>query len=400
MAADWKKWLCLLPLAPSILAQAQTQGMNQGGDHQDLHGMFSQDIPDEFMSGSTPPSIPYESPLDEKEYIVGPGDEFLIFAGKNYNLKVSPESYLAFPGVAPIKLENLTLADAKVKIKDALGHEFKKDLVYISIRQIKLIKVGVVGEVNSPGIFSVSGNARVSEIILKAGGFSKSAQLPMVQILKRDGSKVEINIGDYYRTGNVLSNPVLQMGDRVMVPRIDLSQPKIELLMSNASYYYQLRGSKLRLGEIATEIAGFSKAFDLRAARLNSGKVLVGTELLEYSPQDGDVIEFFGKDLKIYVEGEVGKPYAYSYVPGQSIRDYMAEAGISSNSQFVGKVMVVRVDGKAETIDLSSNHLYPGDHVYVKRSGYANFKEILFVVSSIATVVISTVYLIQLSQQL
>ncbi len=362
-------------------------------DRSDIRGMLTMEGQEDVGASQLTP-ISLETSVDEAEYSVGPGDEFQIYAGRNYTLKINPENYLNFPGLPPINLDGATLLEAKLRIKAALKKDFNIDLVYVSIRQLKNIKVAVLGEVNIPGIFTVPGNYRLSELITKAGGFSKTAQVPFVKILRKDGSKVEVDLGEYFRSGSLLNNPNLKQGERVFVPQINMSQPKIEILMGNISNYYQLRVPR-PLGEIITELSGFSKAFDLRAARLNSGRVLVGQKLLEYTPRDGDIIEFLGPELKVYVEGEVGKPFIYNYIPGQSVRDYIAEAGLSSSTQLQGKVKIVRVDGMAEDLDISSSHINPGDHIYVRRSAYASFKEGLFVASSVAAVLFSTVYLIQ-----
>jgi protein involved in polysaccharide export with SLBB domain len=343
--------------------------------------------------------IPFEEPVDEKEYQIGPGDELQVFVGKGYSLTVSPESNVMFPGLQPIPLEGLTLADAKKKIVESLGRHFKKDLIYVNLSQIKSIKIPVLGEVNKPALYAVPANTRLSELIVKTEGFAKTAKAPWVNIVRKDGSIQEVNLGEYYRTGNNAQNPYVRMGDRVLVPRIDPSRPKVELLLGTASYFYQLVGTR-KLGEILTEMAGFAGARDLRAARLASGQVLTGVDMIEYAVKDGEVIELFGKELVVYVEGEVGHPYIYSYSSGKTVRDYIAEAGMSSSSQYKGKVKVVRKDGKTEGVEQSSSQVFPGDHIYVTRTTYATFKEYLITVSSIATIFLTAVYLIQISKSL
>jgi protein involved in polysaccharide export with SLBB domain len=364
---------------------------------QDLRSALGGDLPDDSYTNPTAPT-PFETPLDEKAYRVGPGDELQIFVGKSYYLQVSPESDVLFPGLEPIPVKGATLAEAKVIIKEALGRHFKKNLIYVNIRQVKIIKVAVLGEVNKPGLYTVPCNTRLSELVSKAEGFAKLAKVPRVKVL-RDSSEQEYDLGEYYRTGKTEQNPYLNQGERLMVPRFDPTQPNIELNIGLSSYFYQLVTPKT-LAEIITEMSGAAKAADLRAVRLNSGRLLYGDEMLTYQPRSGDVIELLGSGLRIFVEGEVGHPYIYAYVPGNTVRDYAAEAGLSITSQSDGGVEVVRSTGKVETLDLASSQLFPGDHIHVRRTRYALFKDYLVTLGALATVVLTTAYLIQISKSL
>jgi protein involved in polysaccharide export with SLBB domain len=392
-------------LAASSVSAAGFEDFGLGGSG---HGAAARDLREfrmalpgdagvEDLASAAEPSLPLEGPLDDKDYYVGPGDELQVYVGRNYNIRINPESYLNFPGFAPIPLAGLSLAAAKVAIKDALGKSFKKELIYVSIRALKIIKVPVLGEVANPGLYSAAGNMRISELITKAQGFNRLARAPFVHLIEEDGTRKELDLGAYFRNGDGTQNPYVRVGEKVMVPRIDLGGPRIELIMGSSSLLYQLHG-KESLADIMGSMFPFLPAVDIRTARLKSGKVLAGADLMSYFPADGDQIELIGKNLKVFLEGELGKPIAYAYTPGYSVRDYMAEAGMSLSTQSSGKIRVVRTDGKTEMLEISSLDVEPGDHIYANWSGYARFKDYLLIVSSISAVVLTTLTLINASR--
>jgi len=72
-------------------------------------------------------------------------------------------------------------------------------------------RVYVQGAVNSPGSFSYQPNLRVDEYIGLAGGPTDRANLSRVKVLRADGKNL---------SGKV--NPVVQRGDRIVVPQVTL----------------------------------------------------------------------------------------------------------------------------------------------------------------------------------
>lgn len=81
--------------------------------------------------------------------------------------------------------------------------------------------INVVGQVRSPGSYRVPENARLLDVIFKAGGFSESSRMDEVNILHtapHSPRSVKVDATNYFTTGNIESNPVLFEGDTIMVP--------------------------------------------------------------------------------------------------------------------------------------------------------------------------------------
>jgi polysaccharide biosynthesis/export protein len=82
--------------------------------------------------------------------------------------------------------------------------------------------VGVIGAVLRPGSFVLSGDRRLADAILAAGGAVEGANLGKVKIIrpKPQGAALvmSVNFNRYLKKGDILQNPVLQPNDIVSVP--------------------------------------------------------------------------------------------------------------------------------------------------------------------------------------
>ncbi len=220
-----------------------------------------------------PESPQIEHPVDEYEYIVGPGDVFDIIIAEQpeeeQQIMVSPEGDLVMPSTGPIKVAGLTLYEAKEKIRTQLSNKYLSDGLYISLTQLRTFRVTVSGAVNIPGLIIVNGMDRVSDAIYYAGGLvepsffkdeekqrqqlrdtpraqqqkeiivdeyadvkRKKASRRNIIVKRRNGKILHADIYKYERCGDLEANPYLVDGDVIVVPS---RQEKIgQLIISGA----------------------------------------------------------------------------------------------------------------------------------------------------------------------
>ena len=79
----------------------------------------------------------------------------------------------------------------------------------------------ILGEVNSPGIFEMTGQFTVLDAILKAGGFTEFAAPNRAKVIRGEGANQEIfqiRAGDLIADGDVRKNFNLEPGDILLVP--------------------------------------------------------------------------------------------------------------------------------------------------------------------------------------
>lgn len=81
-----------------------------------------------------------------------------------------------------------------------------------------LYRVNVLGEVNSPGVYYVTGIERLSDLLALAGGETEAANLSNLYVI-RESVKLEIDAGEIFRDGSQLTDLGLKSGDNIYVPR-------------------------------------------------------------------------------------------------------------------------------------------------------------------------------------
>jgi len=166
-------------------------------------------------------------------YILGPGDRFEVhlIVGENalvldYAFVINPEGKIYFPAVAEIKLQGLTLKQAKAKIRREVRKKYKqKFTLSLMVTSPKSINVYVTGQSVSTGLRSLPDGARIADL-LKVVGFARSgSDLSEYVYVKRQTGKKEfkdykLKLYDVFLGANNTSNILLRNGDIISVPSI------------------------------------------------------------------------------------------------------------------------------------------------------------------------------------
>ncbi len=84
-----------------------------------------------------------------------------------------------------------------------------------------LFKINVLGEVNTPGVYYVTGFEKLTDLLAKAGGETIEADLDKIYLV-RDGEQIDINAKKILKQGQQLLDFGLESGDQVYVSRVGL----------------------------------------------------------------------------------------------------------------------------------------------------------------------------------
>jgi polysaccharide biosynthesis/export protein len=186
----------------------------------------------------------YREVLASGKYLVGPGDEFMIYiTGMEqpaFN-KVMAEGGLLVPKVGSVQVGGLSLSAAREALKQAFRRVFKEGELAVELSQLRNFPVPVVGVVRFPGVTTVSGVERISEVIRKAGGLGDKGSRRNIRLVKtsRLGPEVwerlkamsdpynylgleelsqRVDLELYGITGDARYNPFIEDGDLIVVP--------------------------------------------------------------------------------------------------------------------------------------------------------------------------------------
>ena len=203
-----------------------------------------------------------EKYLDNDFYIIGPGDklELKIFdvPELSCNLDVLNDGSVSLPLIGTVQLSGLTLQEAIVQTRNLLSAELLRPNLQISIVKPRPIRVSLVGQVERPGIYSLSinedlqtagspttsvrGLPTVVDAIQKAGGITQVANLRDVTLKRRLPGKTHqykqasLNLIELIVGGNHVNNPFLFDGDIIHLKKAkDIPMGAMEIASVNLS---------------------------------------------------------------------------------------------------------------------------------------------------------------------
>jgi protein involved in polysaccharide export with SLBB domain len=332
--------------------------------------------------------------LDENLYKVGPGDVFqIVVEGASFERQINPEGNIVLGRIGVVRLKGLTLKEARKHILDNLETAYKRRNCYVSLSRPKTMRVFVAGAVAAPGTYEMPGTVRVFDVIQKAGGFAAGAQTGTVEI-REEGKTRTIQTGAFMIKGDLEANPYVTQGTVLYVPYLDYNKPWVRIKGESGSFTLQMEP-----GETAEEL--LRKAYSYRTGpaylallvKEKDGKesVLTAAEAAQYRPASEASIEVFSTQQGVFVGGAVGAPGRQAYLPDQKVIEYISKAGILTMSRIPTKIMVIRGNGKRESLPLQSAGVRPGDVIIVGQNAEQKFllyTPILLSIVSLALVVV------------
>ena len=200
--------------------------------------------------------------LDEEFYLIGPGDilDLQLYGAPEFSqsLPVLNDGSVSFPLIGNQKLNNLTLEQATKLLKKQYKDQLLRPELQLNIEFARPIKVSIVGEIERPGIYSLSTdevsmtkgnpNARAKgfptliNALQKAGGITQNANLKELVIKRRlpgDNNEYKtttINLLDIVIEGDQSKNLFLFDGDIIKLKTANkLSEYSTEIARTNIS---------------------------------------------------------------------------------------------------------------------------------------------------------------------
>ena len=329
------------------------------------------------------------------DYVIGPGDELRILMwGRleaTYSLEVNNEGVIDFPKVGPLTVAGLTFGEVKELIK-AKAEAMTGVNVSVSMGKLRSIQVFVLGEVKSPGLYTVSSLATVSNALLASGGPTALGSLRKVE-LKRNGKTVTvIDLYAFLLKGDTSGDTRLMPGDTIFIPQ---TGPMVAVSGNvKRPAIYEMKDD--RTLQHAIDLAGglkpraYNQRIQIERAFQNRVQIVLDIpyeELQQKKPvpvMDGDLIRVFSiQPLSVnavYLFGNVVRPGEYAYEPGLRVLNVIPDLQSLELDTYLDYALIKRYhfeDSKSELIpfnlgrllvskDMRQNiALKPKDEIYV-----------------------------------
>ncbi len=168
---------------------------------------------------------PKTSPAVPDNYILAPGDqiEITVFGEPDLTRTVSikPDGVIALPLVNQVKASGKTAAQLETELTRLYSKFLRKPTISIIVRQFRMDRIYVMGEVSRPGRYDLTDDMTVLDALTLAGGPTGKGNLNALQIGRVENGKTKTIpvMGDQLIQGkDGGKNVKLQNGDLVFVP--------------------------------------------------------------------------------------------------------------------------------------------------------------------------------------
>lgn len=258
-----------------------------------------------------------------QNYVLGPGDLLVVdvYGASQDALKltVSPDGDITIPGFGPIQVSGYTVANAQSKIQRKLGDYYQNSSIKTSLGQTRTIMVNVMGEVRTPGTYTLSAFATVFHALYRAGGINRLGTLRNIKVFRQGRLITVVDVYEFILNGRLAGNVRLQDNDVIQVGAYDCIVEVEGHVKRPMAYEMREDESIATLMKYCGGFAGDAYKKSLRVERRNGQMKSVHNveefELSSFKVEDGDEITVEGiydrYENMVEVKGAVWRPGKY-----------------------------------------------------------------------------------------
>ncbi|TAH06103.1 MAG: hypothetical protein EAZ13_10505, partial [Sphingobacteriia bacterium] len=299
-------------------------------------------------------------------YVLGVDDELIIdvygFSEKTTKVKLNTEGQIRLPNIGPVSLAGLTIDDAKLKLKQVMqkiypGLATGKTMLQLGLGQIRTIRVIMIGEIKSPGTYSVSSLATIANALYLSGGPSANGSFRKINLIRQGKKLVQFDLYDFLLNGDLRNNILLKEDDIIKVEPIQI-RVSIAGAVKKPAIYECLTGDCLR-----DIIYGYAGGFTDQANKQkisierigDTSRTMVDVALDQIDLQKvkssdyitvGTILDKY--DNRVKIGGAVYFPGSYSLEKNTALVSLLKNARLKENA-FVNRALLYRVNEMGET---------------------------------------------------
>ena len=346
--------------------------------------LFGQDI----FSGYSNEFNFYDSLPVSDDYIINIGDQLNIylFGGLNSNETyiVDVKGSILIEGLGSFVLSGMSVSGASKLIKDLLDKQYLGTEVIISLKQIRSKQIYILGNIRSPGTFTLNAFSTPLNALISAGGILKNSSLREVTLLRNGIEYSKVDFYDFLIRGDSSKlDTVLQEGDTMLVGGLTNSVSIYGEVNRPAVYEFK-EGETLE--DIISFSLGFSPFADKRSIAITrtlaSGQktILNPANLANFEIKNGDVIKVNASNGQIvnYVSlnGALRNPRDFPYSQGMVLGDLIKLDSDLLQNTYTGFAVIKRLNFASKSFRLltftltdqsalNKFNIFSGDQVYI-----------------------------------
>ena len=141
------------------------------------------------QSAVVPYTAPAESAKEPSPYLIQPGDrlEIKFFYNRELNetVVVRPDGKISLQLLDDIQAAGITPAQLDEILTQKYAYELKQPVLTVIVRSFTGQRVYVGGEVNRPGLVSLTANMSALQAVINAGGLKETAELENAIVIRK-----------------------------------------------------------------------------------------------------------------------------------------------------------------------------------------------------------------------
>jgi len=333
-----------------------------------------------------------EAPVDSN-YVLGPGDFLdLMLEDKYLEVQVYPDGNVAVEECGAVNVSGKTIAEAQRLILDLVSKRYKREYCFVQLAALKKYRVNIMGAVNAVGQHVLDAQNRLTIFIRAIGGLLPNANQEDIQVI-RGKDTIHVNYHEMTQNGNFEKDIMLEPGDKIYVPFVPMGD-NISMMFPGyrttvayradrtLSDYFELAGANRMHNQGYKSVCIREPGKDPRWISLSEMK----TTVVEPNTE----VEFFVKELFVYLGGAVNYIGRYAYNPTWHAIDYISSGGVNTITGNWNQVKVWRGETpKAIPINVATDQILPGDVIEIPKNHYESFKDFTLFMASLLSVISS-----------
>jgi protein involved in polysaccharide export with SLBB domain len=314
---------------------------------------------DSFFSSIQSSFMPINIPNFSSDYIVDVGDIFqLIQIGKiksTEELTVQRDGSLMIPGMGKVNVAGKSLADTEKAVNEYVASTAIGVTNFLTLSKVRDIQILILGGIQSPGIYTLSGGSTILGALNVAGGIAPNGSFRKIDVRRQGEIIHSIDLYDIFISGNYSFRESLRSGDTIFVHPSSFQIP-ISGGINRPGIFEILQGEKL--SDIILHASGFHESFNgfdsinLVRNTINdttSQMIEVGSlNKVLLQPRDAVMVPSFKSEFEqsssVTISGEVNRPGQYFIEDGETLQNLVKRAGGYKKSAYVFGAALFRQD--------------------------------------------------------
>jgi polysaccharide export outer membrane protein len=285
-------------------------------------------------------AVPAMGQTPASDYLLGPGDVLGVAVWGHPDLDrevvVSAQGNVMLPLIGSISASGQPLERMTSVITRAYADYILNPQVTVTIKQFRVIRASILGQVAHPGMYELRGGAHLLDLVAAAGGLTEDAAAKEAKLLQPGQGTRVIDLTQAL-AGEPKSNVLMQGGETLFIPEDLTNMINVEGEVTKPGRY-RLKGEVHVLDALATaggltEHASVTRAQLVRAS--NQTEPLFLDSLLLRQDMSRNIVLQPGDTLmipqetnnRVFVVGDVPNPGVFTLAGEMTTLQVVAMAG-------------------------------------------------------------------------